>query len=208
MPRTDQEWLEQLKQVDNSAVLEDLRLQLARGLTFALAGRVAPEQLDELVQDFAQESVLRVLSALDTFRGESRFLTWAVKVAVRLAFSELRRKRWQDVSLDGLMENQDGPEEANPALADPAPSPETAVNRAMLMALVERLIDDELTERQRDALRAVFEGGISVEELARRNGTSRNALYKLVHDARRRLQARLQQHGLTPADLLAAMETR
>jgi len=88
---TDQEWIHALQQPGNDAAIQALRAQLARGLSFALASRVPPEQLNDLVEDFAQDATLRVLAVLDTFRGESRFLTWATKVAVRLAFSELRR---------------------------------------------------------------------------------------------------------------------
>src|SRR5512138_3761011 len=118
----DQDWVDRLKAADNGAAIEELRERLARGLTYALASRLPPEQLDDVVQDFAQESVLRVLANLDSFRGESRFLTWATKVAVRLAFSELRRKRWQDVSLDKLLGEDQGLEESSSVLADPAPS--------------------------------------------------------------------------------------
>ncbi len=201
----DADWITQLKQPDHSAALQELRLQLARSLTYALAAQVPPEQLQDVVQDFAQEATLRVLAALDSFRGESRFLTWATKVAVRLAFSELRRKRWRDVSLDELAEQEGNAQEANLALADPAPGPEQQVNREMLLALVQRLIDEELTAHQREALRAVLESDLPMDQLAVRLGTTRNALYKLIHDARRRLLRRLAQHGLTPAELLAVV---
>jgi RNA polymerase sigma-70 factor, ECF subfamily len=205
----DQEWVTRLKQPDNSAAIEELRLRLVRGLTYALSGRVPAEQLDDLVEDFAQDSVLRILAALDTFRGESRFLTWATKVAVRLAFSELRRKRWQDVSLEGLVTPVDeNLEESNTVLADPAPGPEAQVNRDMLLDLVQRLIDEELTPRQRDALQAVMTSGLPVDELAHQMGTTRNAFYKLVHDARQRLMQRLAERGLSPQDLLMASEEK
>ncbi len=205
----DHEWVTRLKQSDNAAALEELRLRLVRGLTYALSGRVPAEQLDDLVEDFAQDSVLRVLAALDTFRGESRFITWATKVAVRLAFSELRRKRWQDVSLEGLVAPEDdNMEESHAVLADPTPSPEAQVSRDLLLDLVQQLIDDELTARQRDALLAVMTSGLPVDELAHQMGTTRNAFYKLVHDARQRLLRRLSERGLSPQDLLVAAEEK
>ncbi len=208
-PINDQEWVIRLKPADNSAALEELRLRLVRGLTYALAGRIPPEQLDDLVEDFAQEAVLRVLAALDTFRGESRFLTWATKVAVRLAFSELRRKRWQDVSLEGLVAPVDeNMEESTNVLADPAPGPEAQVSRDLLLDLVQRLIDEELTARQREALQAVMTSSLPVEELAHQMGTTRNAFYKLVHDARQRLLQRLAERGLSTQDLLLAAEEK
>jgi RNA polymerase sigma-70 factor (ECF subfamily) len=203
---TDQDWIARLKAPDNSAALEDLRQRLARGLTYALASRIPPEQLDDAVQDFVQEAVLRVLANLDTFRGESRFLTWATKVAVRLAFSELRRKRWQDISLEKLLGDEQGMEESNSVLADPAPSPETLADLDMVMGLVQRVIDEELTEHQRSALRAVMDSGMQLEEVAFKMGTNRNAFYKLLHDARKRLQQRLAKHGLSADDLLAVID--
>ncbi len=204
---SDQEWVTRLKQPQNDAVLVELRRRLAIGLTYALSGRVSAEQLDDLVEDFAQEAVLRVLAAVDTFRGESRFLTWATKIAVRLAFSELRRKRWQDVSLEAMVsQNEEETEETSPVLADPSPTPETLVNREQLLDLVQSLIDEELTERQREALQAVMSSQVPLEELARQMGTTRNALYKMVHDARQRLLKRLAERGLSPQDLLAAAQ--
>jgi RNA polymerase sigma factor (sigma-70 family) len=202
---TNQDWIDRLKSADNSAALEELRRQLTRGLTYALYNRVPPEQLDDLVEDFTQDSVLRILEVLDTFRGESRFLTWATKITVRLAFSELRRKRYQDVPLDVLTADPDQEvSEINTLLTDPAQAPEAQVNRDELLGLVGRLIDEELTPRQRDALRAVMESDLPMEEVARRMGSTRNAFYKMVYDARQRLLNRLAEHGLSLADLLSA----
>ncbi len=202
---SDQEWITQLS-VHDPAALEELRVRLARGLTYALATRIAPEQLDDAVQDFAQEAVLRVLANLASFRGESRFLTWANKVAVRLAFSELRRKRWQDVSLEALSSDpEEGLEEANTALSDPAPSPEIQTDVKTMMELLQRIINEELTAHQRGALRAVIDLGLPLEEAARKLGTNRNAFYKLLHDTRLRLQRRLARHGLTPQDFFDAL---
>lgn len=202
----DQDWVDRLKAEDNSAALEELRERLARGLTYALSSRIPPEQLDDVVQDFAQEAVLRVLANLDSFRGESRFLTWATKVAVRLAFSELRRKRWQDVSLEKMLGDEQGMEESNVVLADPAPSLENQADLNMVMNLVQRVIDEELTENQRNALHAVMNSGLQLEEVAAQLGTNRNAFYKLIHDARKRLQQRLAKHGLSAEDLLSVID--
>lgn len=82
------------------AALADLRGELLRGLRRALSGRAGAD--GTLIEDLAQEATLRVLDRLDGYRGESRFTTWAVTVAVRLALTELRRPRWRDVSLDRL----------------------------------------------------------------------------------------------------------
>ena len=75
--------------------LADLRHLVSRGLHFALVNRVEESRLDDLVEDFSQDALLRIMENLDSFRGESKFITWATKVAVRVAYSELRRKRWK-----------------------------------------------------------------------------------------------------------------
>ena len=200
---TNQEWLSALRAQDNQLALEDLRLRLAHGLHYALAGR-APDGLREsLEEDVAQEAVLKVLASLDTFRGESQFMTWATKIAVRLAFTELRRKRWQDISLEGLLKVEEEQDYTPAILADKTPSPEQLAERTMMMETVEKMILESLSERQRQAIMAVLAGGAPMDEVARKLGTNRNALYKLLHDARLRLQKRLAAEGLSPKDLLA-----
>jgi RNA polymerase sigma-70 factor (ECF subfamily) len=161
---------------------------------------------EEDLQDFAQEALLRILASLDSFRDESRFTTWAHKIAVRVAFSELRRQRWKDMSLQDLVAQHDEGDFTPAVLTDSAVSPEKRTIQRMLMETVQRVIKEELTERQRQAITAVMAGGMPLEEVARRLGTNRNALYKLIYDARRRLQKRLNAHGLSPEEVLAAFE--
>src|SRR6056297_1538643 len=95
--RTNAEWTDAVRAEDADS-LADLRLVLVEALRPMLR-RKAPAQADALAEDFAQDALLHILDRLDTFRGEARFTTWAAKVAVRLALSELRRLRWKDVSL-------------------------------------------------------------------------------------------------------------
>jgi RNA polymerase sigma factor, sigma-70 family len=200
---TNQEWLSALRAQDNQLALEDLRLRLARGLHYALAGRAPDGLLESLEEDVAQEAVLRILASLDSFRGESQFMTWATKITVRLAFTELRRKRWQDVSLEGLLKVEEEQDYTPAILADKTPSPEQLAERTLMMEAVQKMILESLSERQRQAVLAVLAGGMPMAEVARNLGTNRNALYKLLHDARLRLQKRLAAEGLTPQDLLA-----
>jgi len=161
--------------------------------------RKAPAQADALAEDFAQDALLHIIDRLDTFRGEACFTTWAAKVAVRLALSELRRLRWKDVSLDDLLDvRPDGPITAEPG----ALSPEAATVTAERVALMRALVAEVLTERQRTAIEAVMLYGMPIEEVARRMDTNRNALYKLLHDARQRLKQALEARGLGPDDLL------
>lgn len=202
--RTNAEWLADLQGPDKDAAISDLRAVLVRGLTYALSNRIFSD-LDVLVEDFVQDALLRILDKIDTFRGESRFTTWAQKIAVRVAFTELRRQRWKDISLEDLL-----PEESldfTPSiLADPSPDPEKKAIQVMIAEMVGEMIETDLTDRQRQAMMAVMVGGMPLEEVAERMDTNRNALYKLIHDARKRMQKSLQERGMTPQELLAVFE--
>ena len=204
--RTNDEWLADLRGKDQEQALVNLRKILARGLYYALVNRVPANQRDSLVEDFAQDALLKILDNLETFRGESRFTTWAQKIAVRVAFTELRRQRWKDISLEDLLpEDMQG--DFTPAiLADTDQDPEGETVKASMIAIVQRLIMEELTERQRQAMLAIAVGGMPLEEAARRMDTNRNALYKLMHDARQRLKQRLEIENLSPEEVLAAFE--
>lgn len=197
--RTNLEWWEALHGPQAAAALTDLRAILLRGLRHALAGRGVTEAD---LEDFVQDALLKILRALHSFRGDARFTTWAQKVAVRVALTELRRRRWRDVSLQDLMAEHADADAAPDALTDPAPDPGQIAVRAQMMTTLQRIIADELTERQRQALLAIM-AGMSLQEVGQRMGTNRNAMYKLLHDARQRLQQRLRREGLAPGELLA-----
>ena len=199
--RTNQEWLDALRGSGREDALADLRVLLVRGLRRAL-----PDVPEQSLEDFAQEALLKILAGLDSFRGESRFTTWAFKIAIHEAFTELRRRRWRDVSLQDLVAKYGEGDFTPAALADRAPSPEQRVTQQMLLEMVRQLIDGELTDRQRQAMIAAVFGGMPLQEVARRMGTNRNALYKLLHDARRRLQESMIEEGLSAQDALSAFE--
>jgi RNA polymerase sigma-70 factor (ECF subfamily) len=202
--RTNLEWWEALQGEPDEAALADLRATMLRGLRHALGSR--PGVTEDDLEDFVQEALLKILREMGSFRGESRFTTWCQKVCVRVALTELRRRRWRDVSLQDVLEQFESSGFTPALLADPAPDPgQQAVRRAML-AKIEQLIAEELTPKQRQAMLAVMQGGMPLQEAAERMGMSRNALYKLLHDARRRLQKRMMREGLTPDDLLAMFD--
>ena len=199
--RANEEWLVELRGPERDRALSDLRTLLVRGLGYAMADRPSVAEAD--LEDFAQEALVKILAGLDTFRGESRFTTWAQKIAVYVALTELRRRRWRDVSLDQVTGFPDT-DFVSAALADPAAGPEQQAIQRTLLSALRRIIAEELTDKQRQALVAVRIHGMPVEEVARRMGTNRNALYKLVHDARQRLKERMMAQGLSPQDMLAA----
>ncbi len=198
--RTNQEWLADLRGPRQEEALADLRHALLTGLGYALASY--SNVRDDDLEDFVQDALLRITAKLDTFRGESRFTTWAQKIAVRVAVSELRRKRWQDVSLDELTTGDSDTAIVPSFLADLSAGPEKQATQHILLEWLERIIAEELSERQRRALVAVHIHGMPFEETARRMGTNRNALYKLLHDARRRLKERLLLRGISAQEML------
>ena len=201
--RTNGQWLAQLRPPPRDEALADLRSLLVRGLGAALASHRDVSR--EAVEDFAQEALLKVLANLSSFRGESRFATWAQKIAVRVALTELRRLRWRDVSLEEAMERHERTGSRKDAFADGEPAPEELSAREDALAVVRKLVEQELTDKQRMAVTVVMFEGMPLEEAARRMGTSRGALYKLMHDARKRLKRRMEEEGLSPEELLLAL---
>ena len=203
--RTNQEWLADLQGPDQDQAIEDLRKVLKRGLIYALSSRIQSD-LEARVDDFVQDAILRILDKMDTFRGESKFTTWAQKVAVRVAFTELRRQRWKDISLEDLMPEDSG--DFTPlVLADPSPDPEKRATQTLMTEMIDQMLQNDLTDRQRTAMLAIMGGGMPLEEVARRMDTNRNALYKLLHDARKQMRTRLLEKGLSPQDVLEAFES-
>lgn len=204
--RSNEEWLDALRAPISDEALEDLRTTLLRGLRAALSRRVDGD-LEAITEDFAQEALLKILDSLETFRGESRFTTWAQKIAINVAFSELRRRRWKDISLQKLIETPEGDEFTPAVLTDPGNNPEEQATQQNILEIVEELVYEELTERQRTAMLAILQGGAPISEVAKRLDTNANALYKLLHDARKRMQERLEEKaGLTSEEVLALFE--
>ena len=210
--RTNDEWISDLQAPgeQRESALADLRQIILGGLPYALNKWLASNdpRLQALVEDATQETLLRVMDRLDTFEGRSQFTTWVHKIAVRIALTELRRKRWENFSLDDLVDGEDSPPFLQ-LIADPnASTPEEIIEGADLMQIIQHIIAEELTDKQRQAITAVAIQGMPLEEVARRMGSNRNALYKLLHDSRLRLKHRLAKEGLSPADILAIFEKK
>ena len=142
LDRTNEEWIAALKGPYLDEALEDLRKLLVRGLQGALSSRIRAD-LSSVIEDFVQEALLKILDNLDSFRGESRFTTWAQKIAVNVAFTELRRRRWQDVSLQDLIEDQEGNEYTPAILTAQETTPEESVTQRAMLEFVHRLDSKE-----------------------------------------------------------------
>jgi RNA polymerase sigma-70 factor (ECF subfamily) len=199
--RTNEQWLMELRGANPDEALGDLYDLLVRGLRAALGSYGGG--VDAYVEDFAQEALIRITGNLDSFRGESRFTTWAQKIAMNVALTELKRRRWRDVSLQDLFARR-GAADRGPA--DRRLTPEQLAFQNMVLGELRRMVDEELTDRQREAVVAVILEGMPISEVARRMGTNQNALYKLLHDARRKLKRRMEAAGLSPQEVLAAFD--
>lgn len=171
----------------HALLLRAARFEIVRRRT-ALA-QVRGEELDDLATQAADDALVAVLAKLDRYRGESRFTTWAYKFALLEAAVKVRRRAWRDreVPLEpGAWES----------VADRALSPEAAAEGTELVDAVREAIAARLTEHQRSVLVALAIDGVPVDVLAERLGTTRGALYKTLHDARRKLRAELADRGL------------
>lgn len=194
----DDPWVARLQPdaPDREQAISELRDLLLRGLQRSLANRFGT---GFQVEDVVQQALLKILDSLDRFEGRSQFTTWAMAIATRVGISEFRRKHYKDVSLDAMAAASGMKIE----LAESTEAPvENRMERRSVINTLEELIDQALTEKQRYAIRAALKG-LPVEEIARRSGSNRNAIYKLVHDARLRLRDGLESAGIRAEDINA-----
>lgn len=201
--RTNDQWVSDLAESSPNfnLALEDLRFLLLKGLRAGF--RKWKDVNKEILEDAAQEALVKIISKLDTFRGNSLFTTWALKIGVNTALSELRHRRWSDVSLDELTESK-GMGFMTDSMSSHSYSPEKQTIQNMIMGTLKRLMETELTERQRKAIIAVRFHGMPLAEVARQMGSNRNSLYKLLHDARLRLKNAMSKEKLTADEIIAS----
>ena len=194
MERNNETWVNDLTQRSETALLE-LRELLLRNLRRGLSGR--PRADESFIEDCVQESLLRILDKIDQFDSRSQFVTWATAIAIRVALGQLRRSQWKDVSLSDLMPAAEH-SDRNHATDDWAPA--ELLQRQDLLEALNTAIHRDLTDRQRTALLAELKG-MPQDEIADQLGSSRNTLYKLTHDARKKLKERLEAAGFAAEDL-------
>jgi RNA polymerase sigma-70 factor (ECF subfamily) len=193
-----QAWLEALRGAGPARETAVARLHelLLRAARFEIARRRASlphlrgGDLDDLAMQSAGDALVAVLRKLDDFAGASRFTTWAYKFALLEAAVKLRRRGWQEREIP--LEQP-----AWELLAARRTSPHAAAEHDELFAALARAIAEDLSPHQREVLVATTLDGVPIDVLAERLGTTRGALYKTLHDARRKLRARLAAQGLT-----------
>jgi RNA polymerase sigma-70 factor (ECF subfamily) len=191
--------------VTRDRALAELHALLLRATRFEVARRrpllphVRGGDLDDLAVQAADDALMSVLRRLDEFRGASRFSTWVYKFGLYEAAVKLRKRAWQgkEIPLE---------EAAWSAFSTPSARPELEAEQAELLATVREAIDEALTPHQRRVLVALAIDGVPIDVLAERLQTTRGALYKTLHDARRKLRAHLEACGLAPDSLLRETE--
>jgi RNA polymerase sigma-70 factor, ECF subfamily len=175
------------------ARLHDLLLRAARfevSRRRAALAHVRGEELEDLATQAADDALVAVLSKLEDYGGRSRFTTWAYKFALLEAGTRLRRRAWQEREV--VLEP-----EVWPPATEPGRGPQEQAERGELMAAIAFAMDDCLTAHQREVLVALALNDVPIDVLAERLGTTRGALYKTLHDARRKLRAHLAEQGFT-----------
>ncbi|MFN8110027.1 MAG: sigma-70 family RNA polymerase sigma factor [Thermoleophilia bacterium] len=173
----------------HALLLRAARFEVARRRGAGLDAREAAE----LAEEASHDALVAVLAHLDDFRGDSRFTTWAYKFALLEAGVKVRRRAWRGRELPGL-DDRDGD-----GMPDAAPGPhETLEQREWLTELADA-IGRVLTPHQREVFGLLALNGVPIDVLAERAGTTRGALYKTLHDARRKLRAELGRRGYAPS---------
>jgi RNA polymerase sigma-70 factor (ECF subfamily) len=202
--KTNEEWAEALKPPVVEQAVKQLRQELIRGLKPALY-KYVDRELDQFVEDVAQDALLKVLDNIESFRGNSKLLTWAMKIAVREGLTELRLKRYNDISIEDLTGDDNNPEVFSLSVASDDISPDRSLHQAELVDKVMKIINEELTDKQKTAINALMIQGLPLPIVAKQMGTGRNALYKLVHDARLKIKNQLELEGIDPNKMLDEM---
>jgi RNA polymerase sigma-70 factor, ECF subfamily len=210
--RTNEEWLHDLKTdgVMQEAATTDLRNLLLRAVLYSFNrnpggfGELAHEEIFQLAEDCTQDALIAVMNHLSDFRGDSKFTTWAYKFAVNIALMTARRERWKGVSLDQLSSSEDsGFFEWMVQDKSAEGAPDQTAMQDEVGEIIREVIESDLTEKQRQILSLVVFNEVPMDEVVRQLGTNRNAIYKTLHDARRKLKSGLQARGFEVGETLA-----
>jgi RNA polymerase sigma-70 factor (ECF subfamily) len=212
--RTNEEWLRALRAdaIEQEEALKDLRERLLLGMRAYLAEdrgyrtALALEDAREIVEDCAQEALLIIRQKINAFRGESLFTTWATTIAIRLLLGELRRRKWKQVSIEYSKIGYDFP--GRPVEAVQSGNPEMALQQEEVWSMLKRIVEKDLTSRQRFVLIASAFQGMPLDLIADRLGTNRDNVYKILHDARKKLKRCLTKRGLTAEELIRTFELK
>jgi len=214
--RTNPEWLHDLNASGalQEAAIADLRDLLLRAALYFFSRNLGDfrglnrEEITQQAEDCAQDALLAVMNHLPDFRGDSKFTTWAYKFAINMAMMTARRERWKGVSLDELTSSNDSNffewmlQDKSDGIA-----PEQSAMQAEVQGIIQNVIEHDLTDKQRQVLSLMVFNEVPMDEVVRHLGTNRNAIYKMLHDARRKLKNGLQAHGMEVSETLTLFGT-
>jgi RNA polymerase sigma-70 factor, ECF subfamily len=188
-------WVQNLKGPRREEASERLHEVLLRAARFEVNRRRATHphlrggDMDDLAHQAANDALVAILDKLDTYRGESRFTTWAYKFALLEAAVRVRRRAWQGKEVPIEPEHWS-------ILAERGETPVSAAEGHELLDSIKDAIRSELSPHQREVLVAIALNGVPIDVLAERLSTTRGALYKTIHDARKKLRSHLSDQGL------------
>jgi RNA polymerase sigma-70 factor, ECF subfamily len=191
-----QDWVDALRREGptHDDAISRLHTLLLRAASFEVARRrrshlhLRHDELDEIATEAANDALMSVLERLDSFRGASRFTTWAYKFALLEAAVKVRKRAWQGREIPLEPESWE-------LFSSSHGDPETAAQQSELVTMLRHAIADVLTPHQRRVLVALGVNGVPIDVLAERLGTTRGALYKTLHDARGKLRAHIAESG-------------
>lgn len=211
--KTNDEWLRALRAggAEQDDALKDLREILIHGLRAYLSADRAYDSargsgVGQIVEDCAQETLLIIKRKIGTFRGESRFTTWATTIAIRQLLGELRRRKWKEVSIDPSSIGRELPN--RPVEALPWDTPEIALQQDEVWSLIKRIVEKDLASKQRFVLIASAFQGMPLDLIADKLGTNRDNVYKILHDARKKLKQCLMDRGFSPEEILRIFDIK
>jgi len=209
--RTNQEWVDDLTAsgARQEAAIADLRDILLRAALYFFSrnlgdfGGLGRDEIMHQAEDCAQDALIGVLQHLPEFRGDSKFSTWAYKFAINHAMMAARRQRWQGVSLDA------DPQSDESRIQDwmaqgriNAYDQEQSVIKDEIRDIMHEVIRRDLTDKQRRVLVLMVINEVPMDEVVRHLGANRNAVYKMLHDARQKMKKGLQSRGFEVAETL------
>jgi len=200
---SSREWLNGLraKGATGQEAIARLHALLLRAARFEVARRrptlphLRGDELEDIATEAADDALMSVLRRLDDFRGDARFTTWAYKFALLEAAVKLRKRSWQgrEVPLDP---------EGWGVFVSAGLEPDAEAEQSELLTTLQTAIAEVLTPHQRRVLVGLALNGVPIDVLAERLNTNRGALYKTLHDARRKLRNHLHEQGLAPDNWL------
>ena len=213
--RTNQEWLHDLNASGalQEAAVADLRDLLLRAALYFFSRNLGDFQglnQDEIMQraeDCAQDALIAVINHFSDFRGDSKFTTWAYKFAINIAMMTARRERWKGVSLDELASSEE--KYFNEWMIrdkSDGVAPEQSAMQGEVQAILRDVIEYDLTEKQRRVLLMMVFNDVPMDEVVRHLDTNRNAVYKMLHDARRKIKSSLQARGFEIGETLSLFD--